>query len=113
MIQSDRRVRRLHLLARPGLQQGHITIVGKDEVESGDWRATEDLANAVIGAEIHLHEAQQSKSWHAGTIIGWRWHESGNGRVVYRFRVNRGLARFQRTGWPSRGEQRVVWEDEE
>ncbi len=101
---------RVHLYAEPNAQAGKVTRVSSDELESGDWKITQKVAESSLGAELHLHEVQQERSWRAGKITAWRLHQSGNGRVVFRFRVDDTLRRFQRSGWPHRGEQRIVRE---
>ena len=74
---------RVHLYAKPNAQAGKVTRVSPDELESGDWKIAEEVAESAVGAELHLHEYQQERSWRAGTITGWRLHQSGNGRVVF------------------------------
>jgi hypothetical protein len=108
MIQ--RRLVRLHLLARGGDQGAKLTKGGPVELESGNWSVPADIAEQAVGAEVHLHEKQTEKSWKAGRIVALRASDDWLGRFVFRFLVPN-LARTQRSGWGM--EQARVWEEEE
>ncbi|WP_182356464.1 hypothetical protein [Komagataeibacter europaeus] len=106
---AERKLLRLHLLARSDDQDRKLMSVGLGECESGHWVKLLDAAPAAIGAEIHLHERQGDRSWKAGRITGWRPSEVLPGRIVFRFKVDPMLQRTQRSGWGN--EQARVWED--
>jgi hypothetical protein len=107
---AQRRLARLHLLARAGDQGGKLQTIALGEFESGNWAIPAEVANQTIGAEIHLHERQADKSWMAGHIVGARPSDTMPGRFVLRFKVDRSLCRTHRTGWGM--EQARVWSDE-
>jgi hypothetical protein len=107
---SQRRLARLHLLARAGDQGGKLQTIALGEFESGHWAIPAEMAAQMISAEIHLHERQADKSWMAGHVVGARPSDTMPGRFVLRFQVDRSLCRTHRTGWGI--EQSRVWAEE-
>ena len=106
----DRRLLRLHLIAKTDQQSGKLMKTDTaGELESGNWSVTPVVAEAAVGAELHLHEKQDARSWKAGSITGWRPSESRPGCVVFRFRVEPRLSVKQVDGWGN--EQARVWRE--
>ena len=106
----ERKLSRLHLLARANDQERKLKSVGPGECESGHWAILPETAALAMGAEIHLHERQGEPSWKAGRIIDWQSSSEILGRVVFRFKIDPSLQRTHRKGWSN--EQSRVWEDQ-
>jgi len=102
---------RVHLFTVPGAQTEDgfklLRRVEGDIFETGNWTFSKSKAAQAIGAEIHLHESQDKTSWYSGVIIGWHPAENLPRRVVFRFKLDRSLARKQRERWGA--EQALVW----
>ncbi|MFT8896352.1 MAG: hypothetical protein ABF968_05245 [Acetobacter sp.] len=107
---TERKLSRLHLLARADDQERKLMSVGPGECESGHWAISEEIAVCAVGAEIHLHERQGERSWKAGRIIDWKFSPEIPDRVVFRFKIDPLLQRTHRKGWGN--EQSRVWEDQ-
>jgi hypothetical protein len=111
MVITEQKQVRVHLFAAPAAQTEDsfrvLRRVEGDIFESGNWTCSESTAARAIGAELHLHEAQDKPSWHCGVIIGW--HPAANlpDRVVFRFKLDRSLARKQREYWAR--QKALVW----
>jgi hypothetical protein len=108
---TQRRLLSLHLLARSGFQNGKLQKSALSDLATGNWDVSAEFAEQAIGAEIHLHESQSSKSWKAGRITAVLPSATMDGRYVFHFKVDPRLERTQREAWGN--EQARVWEGEE
>ena len=104
-----RRLLRLHFLARPDGDAESLVPLEDGHHESGNWRVTERIAMAAIGAELHLHERPDDRSWAAGRVNGWRWHERVARRIVFRFWRDDSLCRDEPGGWGAGLTKHYVW----
>lgn len=74
----------LHYICKHG--DNHQKI-GDQLFETGNWTATDQLADEAIGGRIYLHEKQNENAWHGGTVTQWRNASDGK-RKVFTFLVD-------------------------
>ena len=93
---------RLHFIAKHKKYQGNLKPTGvKGQLDSGNWFVSPGVAGQAkaAGAEIHLHEEQDRKSWKAGVVADWRQVHGDPDRVIFTFNVDGKLERKQLNGW--------------
>lgn len=59
----------LHFICPQGRNHARL---GHDVYESGNWTVSDERAEEAVGGRIYLHETKKGRSWHGGTIQGWR-----------------------------------------
>ena len=79
----QRKLTRIHLIDKAHdvyPMCGHMPGATVDRVfVTTWWRMNEDSAKSCVGAEVHLHEAQNLESYQAGICTGYFPLESGYG----------------------------------
>jgi hypothetical protein len=99
MGSQQKAVERLHFVAKQEEQSNRLREAGHGEMQTGHWCCSRRIAEASVGAEIHLHNRQHEPSYLAGIIIGWEPHLPDPRRVVFRFHPDISLIREEHTRW--------------
>ena len=81
---------------------------GPDVYESGNWVVSNERADEAVGGWIYLHETKKGKSWHGGTIQGWRAFDGT--RKVFTYKAEGELRVLCSNGWGQ--EQATIRRDE-
>jgi hypothetical protein len=74
----------LHFICKHGLNHEHL---GDQVHESGEWVATDEVASEAVGGRLYLHEHQQDRAWHGGTILNWRL-AGDDRRKIFTYKVD-------------------------
>lgn len=101
-------IRSVHFIARREDNTEKFRALSDESYESGNSRVSAATADSLIGAEIHLHERQKTRSWAAGRISDWRWSVAEPNRAVFRFKRDTALCREEPHGWGSGSEKKYV-----
>ena len=84
----------------------------KNEWESGFWPVTEETAQKLVGASIHLHRTKNQPSHFGGTILSYRIEQSGPsaGLVVFivRATVDGKDVKVDSRGWSK--DYKILWD---
>jgi hypothetical protein len=59
----------LHFICKRGEKFKRIV---ENLFQTGDWTATDELADLAVGGRVFLHHAQRERAWHGGTIESWK-----------------------------------------
>lgn len=88
----------VHFICRQG--DGHRMVDREQGTwESGDWNVSDGSADRLIGGRLYLHERQDERAWHGGTIESWRPVEGVPGRKIFTYRVDGPFRITHREGW--------------
>jgi hypothetical protein len=89
------------------------TDKNKNEWESGFWTMTEELAQKLVGASLHLHRSRSQPSHFGGRILGYRIEQSGPsaGTVVFTVRatVDCKDVKTDAKGWAN--DKKIFWDE--
>ena len=84
----------------------------KNEWESGFWPITEETAQKLVGASLHLHRSKNQPSHFGGPILSYRMEETGPhaGSVVFivRATVDCKDVKVGSKGWTK--DYKIVWD---
>ncbi len=85
--------RRIHLIERGN---AFVRVEG-NVFESWCWDITPEVAETLVGGDIYFHKKQKEPSHFGGKVLGYRVHDSDEGRfpgcrgrVVFTFEYSRG-----------------------
>lgn len=90
----------------------HKTDRQKNEWESGFWPMSEETAQKLVGASLHLHRTKNQPSHFGGKILSYRIEETGPsaGRIVFivRATVDCKDVKVDARGWAK--DQKIFWD---
>lgn len=88
------------------------TDKSKNEWESGYWEVAEATARKLIGGTLYLHRAKLHASHFGGTILDFRFEESGPhaGRVVFKLRADADCKGVKTDGKSWSKDHKIFWD---
>ena len=84
----------LHFICPQG--RNHIRL-GQDVYKSGNWTVSDERAAEAVGNRIYLHETKKGRSWHGGTIQGWRVFDGT--RKIFTYKAEGDIRVLCADGW--------------
>lgn len=84
----------LHFICPQG--RNHAKL-GPYTYESGNWTVSDERADEAVGGRIYLHDTKKGRSWHGGTIQGWRAYDAT--RKVFTYKAEGDIRVLCPGGW--------------